>query len=44
MTPPARISAAIEIMADIEARLSPFARDGVLCETLLSAASVARRL
>ena len=32
------------MLADIEARLLPFARDGVLKETLWSAASVARRL
>jgi SAM-dependent methyltransferase len=32
------------MLADIEARLLPFARDGILMETLLSAASVARRL
>jgi SAM-dependent methyltransferase len=32
------------MLADIEARLLPFARDGILRETLLSAASVARRL
>ncbi len=32
------------MLADIEARLLPFARDGVLKETLMSAASVARRL
>src|SRR5581483_6315636 len=32
------------MLADIEARLLPFARDGILKETLLSAASVARRL
>ena len=31
------------MLADIEARLLPFARDGVLEETLMSAASVARR-
>ena len=31
------------MLADIEARLSPFSRDGVLTETLMSAASVARR-
>jgi SAM-dependent methyltransferase len=32
------------MLADIEARLLPFSRDGVLEETLMSAASVARRL
>jgi len=32
------------MLADIEARLLPFSRDGVLTETLMSAASVARRL
>jgi len=32
------------MLADIEARLLPFAGDGVLKETLMSAASVARRL
>jgi SAM-dependent methyltransferase len=31
------------MLADIEARLLPFARDGVIKETLMSAASVARR-
>src|ERR1700754_136834 len=31
------------MLADIEARLLPFSRDGVLQETLMSAASVARR-
>jgi SAM-dependent methyltransferase len=32
------------MLADIEARLLPFARDGILTETLWSAAGVARRL
>jgi SAM-dependent methyltransferase len=32
------------MLADIETRLLPFSRDGILQETLLSAASVARRL
>jgi SAM-dependent methyltransferase len=32
------------MLADIEARLLPFGRDGVLGETLMSAASIARRL
>jgi len=32
------------MLADIEARLLPFSRDGVLGETLMSAASIARRL
>ena len=32
------------MLADIEARLLPFSRDGILKETLMSAASVARRL
>jgi SAM-dependent methyltransferase len=32
------------MLADIEARLLPFSRDGVLKETLMSAASVARRV
>ena len=32
------------MLADVEARLLPFSRDGVLEETLMSAASVARRL
>jgi SAM-dependent methyltransferase len=32
------------MLADIEARLLPFARDGILTETLMAAASVARRL
>jgi hypothetical protein len=32
------------MLADIEARLLPFARDGILTETLMVAASVARRL
>jgi SAM-dependent methyltransferase len=32
------------MLADVEARLLPFSRDGVLMETLMSAASVARRL
>jgi SAM-dependent methyltransferase len=32
------------MLADIEARLLPFSRDGVLTETLVSAADVARRL
>jgi predicted TPR repeat methyltransferase len=32
------------MLADIEARLLPFARDGILQETLMSAASVARRV
>ena len=32
------------MLADIEARLLPFSRDGVLTEVLLSAADVARRL
>ena len=31
------------MLADIEARLSPFGRDGLLTETVLSAAQVARR-
>ena len=31
------------MLADIEARLLPFSRDGILKETLMSAASVARR-
>jgi SAM-dependent methyltransferase len=31
------------MLADVEARLLPFSRDGVIRETLLSAASVARR-
>jgi hypothetical protein len=32
------------MLADIEARLLPFSRDGVLTEVVLSAAGVARRL
>ncbi len=32
------------MLADIEARLSPFSRDGVLTETVVSVADVARRL
>jgi SAM-dependent methyltransferase len=32
------------MLADIEARLLPFSQDGILTETLMSAASVARRL
>src|SRR5581483_11983312 len=32
------------MLADIEARLLPFSRDGLLTETLMSAASVARRV
>jgi SAM-dependent methyltransferase len=32
------------MLADIEARLLPFSRDGVLTETLVSAADIARRL
>jgi hypothetical protein len=31
------------MLADIEARLSPFGRDGLLTETLLSAAQIVRR-
>jgi hypothetical protein len=32
------------MLADVGARLLPFSQDGVLTETLMSAASVARRL
>jgi hypothetical protein len=32
------------MLADIQARLLPFSRDGILTETLVSAADVARRL
>jgi hypothetical protein len=32
------------MLADVEARLLPFSRDGFLEETLMAAASVARRL
>src|SRR5262249_50226913 len=32
------------MLADVEARLLPFSRDGVLTEPLVSAADVARRL
>jgi hypothetical protein len=42
---PAALSNRVDAMlADIEARLLPFSRDGVLTETLVSAADVARRL
>ena len=42
---PAALGEKVDAMlADIEARLLPFSRDGVLTETLLSAADVARRL
>jgi SAM-dependent methyltransferase len=42
---PAALGDRIDAMlADVEARLSPFSRDGVLTETLVSAANVARRL
>jgi precorrin-6B methylase 2 len=42
---PAALGEKVDAMlADIEARLAPFSRDGVLTETLVSAADVARRL
>jgi SAM-dependent methyltransferase len=42
---PAALGGSVDTMlADIEARLLPFSRDGVLTETLVSAADVARRL
>jgi SAM-dependent methyltransferase len=42
---PAAIGDRVEAMlADVEARLLPFGRDGVLTETLMSTADVARRL
>jgi SAM-dependent methyltransferase len=42
---PAALDDRIDAMlADVEARLSPFSRDGVLTETLVSAANIARRL
>jgi len=42
---PAAIGDGVEAMlADVEARLLPFGRDGILTETLVSAADVARRL
>jgi len=42
---PAALGGKVDAMlADIEARLLPFSRDGVLTETLVSAADVARRL
>jgi SAM-dependent methyltransferase len=42
---PAALGEKVDAMlADIEARLLPFSRDGVLTETLVSAADVARRL
>ena len=45
VVPPAALGDRAEAMlADIEARLLPFSQDGVLKETLMSAASVARRL
>jgi SAM-dependent methyltransferase len=41
---PAALGEKVEAMlADIEARLAPFSRDGVLTETLVSAADLARR-
>jgi hypothetical protein len=42
---PAALGDRIDAMlADVEARLAPFSRDGVLTETLVSVANVARRL